>query len=164
MFTREGLFKFRDWAQLSLEIMLDHIAGMPKDALLKPLDGFGWAKLRDQLLHMASAEAFWVTSAQGQTWEGWEFSGAHGIDTIREAFRRAFSMTGDFIAGLDEHELLLPRRIAFSNGDGLSISPALMVHHVVTHYFHHKGQVVAMCRLLGYPAPETDLDAVARRK
>jgi len=26
--------------------------------------------------------------------------------------------------------------------------------------FHHKGQIVAMLRILGYPAPDTDLQAV----
>src|SRR5580704_8560248 len=36
-------------------------------------------------------------------------------------------------------------------------SPAFILHHVITHAYHHKGQVVAMCRLLGHPAPDTDL-------
>jgi uncharacterized damage-inducible protein DinB len=32
-----------------------------------------------------------------------------------------------------------------------------MVLHLMTHAYHHKGQTVAMCRLLGYPAPMTDM-------
>jgi uncharacterized damage-inducible protein DinB len=36
-------------------------------------------------------------------------------------------------------------------------SPAFIVLHVITHAFHHKGQIVAMLRILGYPAPDTDL-------
>ena len=44
-------------------------------------------------------------------------------------------------------------------GQGVDITPALMLSHIITHGFHHKGQVVAMCRLMGYPPPETDLDA-----
>jgi uncharacterized damage-inducible protein DinB len=36
-------------------------------------------------------------------------------------------------------------------------TPAFILHHVITHAFHHKGQVVAMFRLLGRPAPDTDL-------
>jgi uncharacterized damage-inducible protein DinB len=36
-------------------------------------------------------------------------------------------------------------------------SPAFILLHVITHTFHHKGQVVAMLRMLGYPAPDTDL-------
>jgi uncharacterized damage-inducible protein DinB len=36
-------------------------------------------------------------------------------------------------------------------------SPAFIVLHVITHAFHHKGQIVAMLRIQGYPAPDTDL-------
>jgi hypothetical protein len=32
-------------------------------------------------------------------------------------------------------------------------SPAFILPHVITHAFHHKGQVVAILRILGYPAP-----------
>ncbi|WP_125488078.1 DinB family protein [Edaphobacter aggregans] len=37
-------------------------------------------------------------------------------------------------------------------------APALILHHVLTHAFHHKGQIVAMCRALVQPAPDTDLN------
>ena len=36
-------------------------------------------------------------------------------------------------------------------------TPAFILLHVITHGFHHKGQIVAMLRLLGYPAPDTDM-------
>jgi uncharacterized damage-inducible protein DinB len=37
-------------------------------------------------------------------------------------------------------------------GDGsLKRTPAAGVHHFLTHAFHHKGQIVAMCRHLGHP-------------
>jgi uncharacterized damage-inducible protein DinB len=29
---------------------------------------------------------------------------------------------------------------------------------VLTHAFHHKGQIVAMCRALGHPTTDTDLN------
>jgi uncharacterized damage-inducible protein DinB len=39
-------------------------------------------------------------------------------------------------------------------------SPAFILLHVITHAFHHKGQIVSMLRILGYPAPDTDLQPV----
>jgi uncharacterized damage-inducible protein DinB len=36
-------------------------------------------------------------------------------------------------------------------------TPACILLHVITHTFHHEGQVVAMLRWLGHPAPDTDL-------
>jgi uncharacterized damage-inducible protein DinB len=36
-------------------------------------------------------------------------------------------------------------------------TPAFILCHIITHAFHHKGQVVAMFRLAGQPAGDTDL-------
>jgi leucyl aminopeptidase len=35
--------------------------------------------------------------------------------------------------------------------------PAFILQHLCTHAFHHKGQIAAMCRILGHPLPDTDL-------
>jgi uncharacterized damage-inducible protein DinB len=49
-------------------------------------------------------------------------------------------------------------QLHFSDGDTAVRTPALILHHLLTHAFHHKGQIVAMCRTLGHPAPDTDLN------
>jgi uncharacterized damage-inducible protein DinB len=52
----------------------------------------------------------------------------------------------------------MPRATLIVNAN--DISNAALLHillHVITHTFHHKGQVVAMLRVLGHPAPDTDL-------
>jgi uncharacterized damage-inducible protein DinB len=62
-----------------------------------------------------------------------------------------------YLDALPDSELndVLARRPSDWHGD--LRSPAFILHHVITHAYHHKGQVVAMCRLLGRPAPDTDL-------
>ena len=39
----------------------------------------------------------------------------------------------------------------------LSATPAQVFTHVLTHEFHHKGQIMSMCRLLGHQPPDTDV-------
>lgn len=39
----------------------------------------------------------------------------------------------------------------------LSVSPLQLFTHVLTHEFHHKGQIMSMCRILGYIPPDTDV-------
>ena len=39
-------------------------------------------------------------------------------------------------------------------------SPAYILLHVITHAFHHKGQIVAMLRIVGCPAPDTDMQII----
>jgi uncharacterized damage-inducible protein DinB len=39
----------------------------------------------------------------------------------------------------------------------LSATPLQIFTHVLTHEFHHKGQIMSMCRLLGHQPPDTDV-------
>ena len=71
-------------------------------------------------------------------------------DRIRETSRT-------YLSDLTEEQLnttLVKRPVDWG---GELRSPAFIMLHVITHAFHHKGQVVAMLRMLGYPAPDTDL-------
>jgi uncharacterized damage-inducible protein DinB len=58
---------------------------------------------------------------------------------------------------LSETELNRPLKERPREWVGELKSPVFILLHVLTHTFHHKGQVVAMLRTLGYPAPDTDL-------
>jgi uncharacterized damage-inducible protein DinB len=163
MFTVEGLSQLHSWAQGSLGVMLDHTAKLSPEELRKPLDGFGCESVHGTLMHTAEAEDFWVSHAHGRTWESWEHSGGpfgfKGCDTVEEIkarFAEVAARTLDYLAGLRDDELMTPQHITHHWGE-LDIAPAHMLCHIVTHAFHHKGQVVAMCRILGYPPPETDL-------
>lgn len=42
-------------------------------------------------------------------------------------------------------------------GKGWFKRAALLMLNAITDAYHHQGQVVALCRLNGHPAPETDL-------
>ena len=62
------------------------------------------------------------------------------------------------MSALNEQQLNANAELRFSEEDAAFRTPALVMHHVLTHAFHHKGQIVAMCRMLGHPAPDTDLN------
>ena len=66
--------------------------------------------------------------------------------------------TLNYLSSLSEQRLITATELHFPDGDIAVRTPALILHHVLTHAFHHKGQIVSMCRILGYPAPDTDLN------
>jgi len=72
---------------------------------------------------------------------------------IREATRA-------YLDGLSEAELNTTLTKSPEDWGGELRSPAFILLHVITHAFHHKGQIVAMLRIQRYPAPDTDLQAV----
>jgi uncharacterized damage-inducible protein DinB len=63
-----------------------------------------------------------------------------------------------YLSSLNDRQLNADVELHFSDGDVAVRTPALVLHHVLTHAFHHKGQIVAMCRALGHPARDTDLN------
>jgi len=42
-------------------------------------------------------------------------------------------------------------------GEPISMTPSKLLAHTITHEFHHKGQVMAMVRQMGYEPPNTDV-------
>jgi uncharacterized damage-inducible protein DinB len=65
--------------------------------------------------------------------------------------------TLNYLSRLSEQNLIAPTELHFSDGDVAVRTPALILHNILTHACHHKGQIVSMGRILGYPAPDTDL-------
>jgi len=43
------------------------------------------------------------------------------------------------------------------NVEIISMTPAKLLMHTITHEYHHKGQIVAMARQMGYVPPNTDV-------
>jgi uncharacterized damage-inducible protein DinB len=159
MFSKEGVLAFHGWTQVSYGILFRHAELLPNEAFVRQLDGFGFPSVRDQLLHIAICEDFWVTIANGREFVEWDHQCYQDASTIFAAYQPVAARTREWINSLTAQELLQPRTVTFSLGSSAQVAPAPMLHHVLTHGFHHKGQIVAMCRILGYPAPETDLDA-----
>ncbi|GEM_PF-389488 len=167
MFEVGGLLTLHTWAHQCYAVLLDHCSRLTGEELRRPFEGFGWPSLHSQLAHIAEAEAFWVTRARGEQFERWprrgewwDYDGLDDYAELRARYADTISGTRSFLEGLTAPELLKPRVIELSAGGSIEISPARMLMHIVTHGFHHKGQAAAICRLLGYPTPETDLDSV----
>jgi uncharacterized damage-inducible protein DinB len=70
-----------------------------------------------------------------------------GIDTIVEVFLKKYS--DDYQAPFTR---IIPRK-----GITLTLMPLQLFTHVITHEFHHKGQILTMSRLLGYTPADTDV-------
>ena len=79
------------------------------------------------------------------------------LQAAKEPIRRA---TRSYLDNLTEEQLNATLAECPAGWAGEPRSPAFILLHVITHAFHHKGQILAMLRILGYPAPDTDLQPV----
>lgn len=157
VFTVDGTRQFHSWTHACLTRVLDHVSTIPSSAYTKETPGFGFPTLREQVIHIFNCEGFWIHALQGL-----QFKDRIPSDypTVAEAalLKRDISeQTLAYLAGLTDEQLNANTELRFPDGDTQVRTPAFIIHHVLTHAFHHKGQIVAMCRVLGYPAPDTDL-------
>ena len=137
--------------------MLDHLSTIPASNYIKEVPGFGFPTLRQQVIHVFNCEGFWVHSIQGLRFSDRNPSDCPAVAEARLLQRETSEQTLAYLSGLTDEQLNSDTELRFPSGDIAARTPAFILHHVLTHGFHHKGQIVAMCRALGHPAPDTDL-------
>ncbi len=158
MFTLNGMRKFHGWTHASLTLLLDHLSTIPPADYEKELPGFGSPTVRQQVLHIFNCEAFWTHLLQGLPYRDRNPAACPTVTEARLLQQEVSRQTLSYLSTLTDGQLNAGTELRFPDGDVALRTPALVLHHVLTHAFHHKGQIVAMCRLLGHPAPDTDLN------
>ena len=158
MFTVAGIRKFHSWTHESLSLLLDHLSTVPAGDYAKDVPGFGFPTLRAQVVHILNCEGFWIQTLQAFPYEDQDPAGCPTVSDARVLQRKVSLKTLNYLSSISEQRLNAGTELYFSDGDTAVRTPALVLHHVLTHAFHHKGQIVSMCRILGHPAPDTDLN------
>jgi uncharacterized damage-inducible protein DinB len=160
MFSKAGILELHANTHERLDLLLRHVATVPEELLHKPISGFGHPSIWKQLVHILTCEEGWVHDLQNQAFPGWSEDDCPTMATLQDAKRRIREATRTYLGGLTEEQLNTTLAKRPVDWGGELRSPAFILLHVITHAFHHKGQVVAMLRILGYPAPDTDLQPV----
>jgi uncharacterized damage-inducible protein DinB len=158
MFTLDGVRKFHSWTHASLTLLLDHLSTIPLGDFGKELPNFGFPTLREQIIHIFNCEGFWIYKLQRLDYVDRNPAEYPAVAAARILQQEVKARTQEYLSNLTNQQLNTNTELHFSDGDNAARTPALILHHVLTHAFHHKGQVVAMCRELGHPAPDTDLN------
>ena len=158
MFTINGIRKLHEWTHASLDLLLTHLSKLSAEDYAKEVPGFGCSTIRDQVVHLFSCEGFWVSLLQGRPYARPNPAEYATVAEARRLQQESIARTDAYLSALTDDALNSDTELRFPDGDRATRTPALILHHVLTHAFHHKGQIVAMCRLLGHPAPDTDLN------
>jgi uncharacterized damage-inducible protein DinB len=160
MFNKSGILELHATMHARLDLLLSHVVTVPDDLCRKQISGFGHPTIWKQLVHILTCEEGWVHDLQYKEFAGWQEEDCPTIADMLATKDRIQKATRHYVEGLTEEQLnrtLAERPVDWG---GELRSPAFILLHVITHAFHHKGQVVAMLRIVGYPAPDTDLQPV----
>jgi uncharacterized damage-inducible protein DinB len=157
VFTRLGITLLHQWTHESLDILFAHIFSVSSEQLRKRLSGFGIPTICEQLVHVLEVEEGWVCDLQNREWAEWPADACQTMQALLAAKERVRNATRSYLDKLTDLELNSTITTRPTHWVGDLKSPAFILLHIVTHTFHHKRQIVAMLRTVGYPAPDTDL-------
>jgi uncharacterized damage-inducible protein DinB len=160
MFNKEGLLELHATMHERLDLLLRHVATVPQELQRKSIPGFGFPTIWKQLVHILTCEEGWMHDLQYKPFDGWGENDCPTVADLMTARARIQAETRTYLCGLTEEQLNLVLATRPVDWGGELRSPAFILLHVITHAFHHKGQIVAMLRIVGYPAPDTDLQQV----
>jgi uncharacterized damage-inducible protein DinB len=160
VFTVDGIRKFHSWTHSCLTLVLEHLSTIPVSDYAREVPGFGFPTLREQVIHIFNCEGFWVHALQGLTYRNRNPADCPSVADARLLRLEIGEQTLAYLSGLTDQQISSNAELRYPDGDVAVRTPAFVIHHVLTHAFHHKGQIVAMCRVLGHPAPDTDLSQI----
>lgn len=144
-------------AKESRAVVLRFLADEVKYDAFKPVAPFSDKTIAWMLVHIANTYLFWTGNFSLKL--NLSFYSANDIQDINDVeklFGNIDALLQQFIQTFGEN---LQRPIAGLNSAGAPVhTHAFAVFtHVLTHEFHHKGQIMSMCRLLGHVPPDADI-------
>ena len=152
----QDLRTFYDLAQRTRAGVLNWLEGLPPEVLTLARDDFAYGSLSAIYAHIADCYLTWI-GTRGLGRQKVEVS-AQDIQSLREAFTLVDVTT---LAAFDSFtELDEPFSWTSASGWTHTLTRRWLILHPITHEFHHKGQALALARVLGYPhpgKPDTDL-------
>lgn len=139
--------------------LLAYCASLPQEVYTRESEDFGWGSIRNTLIHAADCYRYWLAEAAlGEPVGAFQAKDHPDAAGAARLFETVDGIVVAFIGRFPAERLdeAFGRKVNWQP-EPLVVTPRWLLAHTITHEFHHKGQIVAMGRILGFPAPETDL-------
>ncbi|MFC1683317.1 DinB family protein [Candidatus Zixiibacteriota bacterium] len=156
MYSTEALLDLHERAHRNLKKLLTHCRQLCAEELDRELTGFGYPSVRRQFHHLIAAQEYWIGVLQGFIRADDNESDYTTIESLEAYRQQVSSATEGYLRAVSTEELNTARpMLTWGNKEKLLI-PAHVFMRTLTHLYHHQGQILAMCRLLGKPAAGMD--------
>ncbi|RFZ94787.1 DUF664 domain-containing protein [Mucilaginibacter conchicola] len=141
----------------SRETLFDYCEGISRQHFCQQVPQFNNESMCSMMAHAAATYLNWLVNfAQREKIPYFESNDCRDIRATRAMFNQINIVVNDFLDRFKDAldvPLTLPKR----EGVELTLTPLDLFMHVITHEFHHKGQLVNMSRQLGYIPVDTDV-------
>lgn len=145
-----------EFVRSSRSVLLDYCSKIAGPDFFKEHTHFGRGSVRNLLVHIGNTYGFWI--GEHALNKQMNYLPYDAVTSVMEAADYLSTMDALVIAFTEKY------RENYMNDLQLSIrskqviaSPLKLFTHVITHEFHHKGQILSMSRHMGYIPVDTDI-------
>lgn len=151
MFNSSALLDMHERSHLNLKALLAHCEQLDPEELNVELEGFGYPSVRLQLHHAIGAQKYWIGVLEGRVDVEDDDPLYPTVSHLEDLRQEVYVLTQGYLRDATEGELNTPRSMMTWGQREKTLVPAQVFLRTLTHYYHHQGQVLAMCRLLDKP-------------
>jgi uncharacterized damage-inducible protein DinB len=154
----EVLFKQYDLIRERRAVLFEYCESLTSPHFVQDLESFGGRSIRYLMVHTVNTYFFWIGHFAGlNNRDFFKSEAVQNIQAARGLYHDNDILVNSFLQrykpDFDEPIVNKVPRRDFE----LSLSPLELFTHVITHEYHHKGQILSMSRQLGYIPVDTDL-------
>lgn len=152
----EPLIEFHRRCHQSFSRLLDHCGSLTEEELHRKLEGFGYSTVQLQVHHVIGAERYWLGVLEGRMDVDEDEDLYPDISRLKRYRERVAGECERYLRESSPEEFGTPREMITWGGNKKRLVPAHVIIRTQVHIYHHQGQILAMCRLIGKPANGSD--------
>ncbi len=138
-------------------VLLDYCKSISPVDLQNQNSSFGrGGSMKNLLIHIANTYQFWIGKIglnKDIVFTNYELD--YTIDQIIDLYVTIDKLVDEFIQLIEDSDA---QEINYElDGTNSRVKPFKLFSHVITHEFHHKGQILSISRHLGYIPVDTDI-------
>ncbi|WP_295795292.1 DinB family protein [Mucilaginibacter sp.] len=153
----ETLKKQYALVQESRSILLNFVETQVDADIDTPVTAYTNKTIRGLMEHTTSCYFVWLAYfCLRQPYGSIKDKGSATFKELRQLYQKADETVATFLQNFDG-KMEIPITAQHWDDEILTFTPLRLFTHVVTHEFHHKGQIVMICRMLGFVPPDTDI-------
>lgn len=141
----------------SRSILFDYCKTISNEDFLNQNSSFGrGGSIRNLLVHIANTYEYWIVKhALNKEVSFTKYEAKNTIDQVVELFSSIDNEVFNFINRYESSKFA-PFDLKL-DGNTKRTTAFELFTHVITHEFHHKGQILSLSRHLGYTPVDTDI-------
>ena len=151
-YTREQY----EYIKGSRNVLFEYCKTISPEDFINQNTSFGrGGSIRNLLVHIANTYEFWIANLALQKKVTYaEYENHLTIQDVITLFDAVNIFMEELISKIDSFEGEIVYEI---QGNKSSAAPFKLFSHVITHEYHHKGQILSLSRHLGYTPVDTDI-------